>query len=737
MYYKKQLKISKYLFLILILSSTLTNAQNVKNTSENIKWEQKIDSIISLLTLQEKVAMCHAQSKFSTPGVARLGIPELWMSDGPHGVRGEINWDNWGYAGWTNDSVTAFPALTCLAATFNPELSKDYGISVGEEARYREKDVLLGPGVNIYRTPLNGRNFEYMGEDPYLASKMVVPYIKGVQQNGVAACVKHYALNNQELWRDHINVEVSDRALYEIYLPAFKAAVKEGEVWSIMGAYNQFRGQFCCHNEILLKKILKEHWKFDGAVITDWGGAHNTMEAALNGLDIEMGTGTDGLTTSKENLYDYYYLANPFLDKLKNKEISEDVLNDKVRRILRLMFRTNMNPNRSFGKMNNQEHLDVARKIAGEGIVLLKNENAFFPIDDSKEITIAVIGENATKSMTIGGGSSELKAKNEISPLEGLKNRFKNATILHAMGYASGPSAYGKVIPSKLDAEQLKKEAIEVAKKADVVLFFGGLNKNHFQDCEGVDRLSFGLPFGQDELIEELLKVNPNIGMVLVSGNAVAMPWISDVKAIMQTWYLGSEAGNAIADVIIGDINPSGKLPFSFPKKLKDNAAHSFGKLSYPGDSINQYYKEDILVGYRWHDTKKIEPLFAFGEGLSYTNFEFSKIKINKTKFSETDEIKISTTVLNTGNFDGAEVVQIYIGKPKSEVDRALKELKGFQKVFVEKGASKEIEISIKCIDLAFYDESIANWNLEKGEYVMYVGNASNNITKKIKFNIE
>ena len=737
MYYKKQLKKNKYLFLIIILSSSLINAQKVINTTDNIKLDQKIDSIISLLSLEEKVAMCHAQSKFSTPGVGRLGIPELWMSDGPHGVRGEINWDNWGYAGWTNDSITAFPALTCLAATFNPKLSKDYGISIGEEARYRKKDVLLGPGVNIYRTPLNGRNFEYMGEDPYLASKMVVPYIQGVQQNGVAACVKHYALNNQELWRDHINVEVSDRALYEIYLPAFKAAVEEGEVWSIMGAYNQFRGQFCCHNEILLNKILKEDWKFDGVVITDWGGAHNTMEAALYGLDIEMGTGTDGLTTSKENVYDHYYLANPFLEKLKNKEISEDVLNDKVRRILRLMFRTNMNPNRSFGRMNNQEHLDVARKIAGEGIVLLKNDNSFFPIDPTKKITIAVIGENATKSMTIGGGSSELKAKNEISPLKGIQQRFKNATILHAMGYASGPSAYGRVIPSKLDAELLKKEAIEVAKKADIVLFFGGLNKNHFQDCEGADRQSFNLPFGQDELIEELLKVNTNIGMVLVSGNAVAMPWILNVKAIMQTWYLGSEAGNAIADVISGDINPSGKLPFSFPKKLKDNAAHSFGKLSYPGDSINQYYKEDILVGYRWHDTKKIEPLFAFGEGLSYTTFEFSDVKINKSKFSETDEIKISTTVLNTGNFDGAEVVQVYIGKPKSKVDRALKELKGFQKVFVGKGASKEIEISIKCIDLAFYDESIADWNLEKGEYIIYIGNASNNITNKIKFIIK
>lgn len=718
-------KFKQILILIIVYITNSTFAFSQKNNS----MENKIDSIISLLTLEEKVAMCHAQSKFSTPGVERLGIPEVWMSDGPHGVRGEINWDDWGYANWTNDYITAFPALTCLAATFNPSLSNDYGISIGEEARYRKKDVLLGPGVNMYRTPLNGRNFEYMGEDPFLASKMVVPYIHGVQQNGVAACVKHYVLNNQELWRDHINVEVSDRALYEIYLPAFKAAVKEGKVWSIMGAYNQFRGQHTTHHQVLTTKILKQDWDFDGVVISDWGSAHSTKEAALFGLDMEMGTGTDGLTTSTKNAFDYYYLANPFLELIKKGEVEEEVLNDKVRRILRLMFRTNMSQNRPSGRMNNQEHLDVARKIAGEGIVLLKNENSFFPIDPNKNITIAVIGENATKSMTAGGGSSELKAKNEISPLQGLKARFKNATIVYALGYASGPSVYGKVVPSKLNAEKLKKEAIETASKADIVLFFGGLNKNHLQDCEGGDRQEFGLPYGQNELLNELLKVNGNLGVILLSGNAIEMPWAGNVKALMQAWYLGSEAGNAIADVVSGAINPSGKLPFSFPKKLNDNAAHSFGKLSYPGDSINQYYKEDILVGYRWHDTKKIKPLFAFGEGLSYSNFEISNVKSDKKQYSENETIEITGTVSNTGDFDGAEVVQVYIGKPKSKVVRALKELKGFQKVFVEKGKSTEIKILIKCSDLSFYDESISNWSLEKGEYLIYIGNASNNIT--------
>lgn len=721
------------LFTIVCNALLVINAQDNSNTKA---IEIKIDKIISSLTLEEKVAMCHAQSKFSSPGVERLGIPEIWMSDGPHGVRGEINWDNWGYANWTNDSITAFPALTCLASTFNPKLAKDYGISIGEEARYRKKDVLLGPGVNMYRTPLNGRNFEYMGEDPYLASKMVVPYIQGVQQNGVAACVKHYALNNQELWRGHINVEVSDRALYEIYLPAFKAAVEEGKVWSIMGSYNQFRGQFCCHNDLLLNKILKKDWAFDGTVITDWGGAHDTKQAALNGLDIEMGTGTDGLTTSTKNAYDSYYLANPFLKMLKSGEIKEEVLNDKVRRILRLMFRTNMNENRPLGRINNQEHLDVARKIAGEGIVLLKNENSFFPIDASKKITIAVIGENATKSMTIGGGSSELKALNEVTPLDGLKNRYKNATIIHAMGYASGPSVYDRVIPSTLDVNKLKKEAIEVASKADIVLFFGGLNKNHLQDCEGVDRTEYKLPFGQDELLNDLLKVNSNIGVVLVSGNAVEIPWISNVKAIMQTWYLGSVAGDAIADVISGDVNPSGKLPFSFPKKLSDNAAHSFGELSYPGDNVNQYYKEDILVGYRWHDTKKIKPLFAFGDGMSYTTFELSKLDSDKKVYSKNEAITISGTVSNKGNLDGAEVVQAYIGKLNSKVMRAEKELKGFEKVQVKKGENGTFKISIDTNSLSYYDETISNWNLEKGDYMIYVGNSSANISKKIKITI-
>ena len=696
-----------------------------------------IEQLLKELTLTEKVALCHAQSKFSTKGVPRLGIPEIWMADGPHGVRAEMSWDSWNYAQWANDSITAFPALTCLAASFDPQLSNEYGLSLGEEARYREKDVLLGPGVNIYRTPMNGRNFEYLGEDPFLASKMVVPYIQGVQKNGVAACVKHFALNNQEHWRNVINVEVNDRALYEIYLPAFKAAVMEAGVWSIMGAYNKFRGQYACHNELLLNKILKIDWGFDGVVISDWSAVHSTLEAALYGLDLEMGTGTDGLGTTTDNHYEHYYLAKPFLKALKSGEIAISHLDDKVRRILRLMLRTNLNPDKPLGSLNTKKNQRVARNVGTQGMVLLKNKNNFFPIQDQKNTIIAVIGENATRNMTAGGGSSELKPQFEISPLEGLKQRYKNATLIHTMGFESGPSVYDQVISGKLDADSLRLKAIAFAKKADVVLFVGGLNKSHHQDSEGDDRLQFELPFGQETLLNEIHQVNKNLGMLLLTGNAVEMPWLKNVNGLLQTWYLGSMAGHAIADVVSGAVNPSGKLPFSFPKKLKDNAAHYFGDVSYPGDGVNQYYKEGILVGYRWHDTKKIKPLYAFGHGLSYTNFKMTNVKTDKQMYSPTDTLAISCVVKNTGSRDGAEVVQVYIGKPDSKVKRALKELKGFEKVVVPKGTSKKISIDIPINTLAFYDESRSEWNLERGTYVLFVGNASDNISKETKIFVE
>lgn len=699
--------------------------------------EARVNDALVKMTLEEKIAMIHAQSKFSTPGCRRLGIPEIWMSDGPHGVRMEIDWDTWNHAGWTNDSCTAFPALTCLAATFNPELSLEYGNALGEEARFRKKDIILGPGVNIYRTPMNGRNFEYLGEDPYLASKMVVPFIQGVQQNGVAACMKHFALNNQELWRGHIDVEVSDRALYEIYLPAFKAGVQEGNVWAIMGSYNKFRGQYCSHNERLVNKILKGEWGFDGVLVTDWGSAHDTKEAALNGLDIEMGSWTNGLTWGESFAYDNYFMAQPYLEMIRKGELPESSLDEKVKRVLRLNFRTNMNRNRPYGSFATQEHADVARKVAEEGIVLMKNEKNFFPIGQNRYKKIVVIGENATRSLTVGGGSSELKVKQEISPLEGLKAKYGENNVVYTMGYGSGPTVYDNFIPSPYNADSLKREALALAKGADVILFFGGLNKNFQQDCEGADRITYDLPFGQNELIDDLLKVNKNLGIILVSGNAVSMPWLDRVPALMQSWYLGSEAGSATANVIAGDINPSGKLPYSIPKKLEDNGAMSFGTISYPGDSIKQIYKEDILVGYRWHDTKKIPALFPFGYGLSYTTFEYEKANTDKKEYGKDETIKVSVTVTNKGKVDGAESVQIYASQSKPSVERPEKELKAFKKVFLKAGETQTVELAVPVKDLAFFDDKSHNWTVESDQFTLHCAASSADVKSSVSVNIK
>lgn len=533
---------------------------------ESQGMEERVEDALKRMTLDEKIAVIHAQSKFSSAGVKRLGFPDLWTDDGPHGVRPDVLWDEWEQAGQTNDSCVAFPALTCLAATWNPSLARLYGESLGEEALYRNKHVILGPGVNIYRTPLNGRNFEYMGEDPWLASRMVVPYVQGLQSKGVAACVKHYALNNDENYRHQVNVIVSDRALREIYLPAFEAAVKEGKAWSIMGAYNLYKNQHNCHNNILLNKILKQEWGFDGAVISDWGGAHSTEEAITNGLDLEFGTWTDGLTMGATNAYDNYYLANAYKRLIKEGKFTTRELDEKVRRVLRLMFRTNMNRQRPYGSMCSEAHYDAARKIAGEGVVLLKNDRNILPIPTGARIL--VVGENAIKMMTVGGGSSSLKVQREVLPLDGMRERFQHVdyargyvgdTVQSYNGVTVGRSLYDLRTPEALIAE-----AVEKAKSADYVVVFGGLNKADYQDCEGHDRKEYGLPYGQDALVEALAAVNKNVVYVNISGNAVAMPWMNKVPAVLQGWFIGSEAGHALADVLSGDVNPSGKLPYTY-----------------------------------------------------------------------------------------------------------------------------------------------------------------------------
>ncbi len=729
--------------LLLACSISTVSAQTPVYMDDAQPIEARVKDALSRMTLEEKVALCHAQSKFSSAGVPRLGIPELWMSDGPHGVRAEINWNDWGYANWTNDSITAFPALTCLAATWNPDMSAKYGKAIGEEARYREKDVLLGPGVNIYRTPMNGRNFEYMGEDPYLASVMCVPYIQELQKNGVAACVKHYALNNQELWRGHIDVNLSDRALYEIYLPAFKAAVEEGGAWSIMGAYNKIRGQHACHNDFALNKILKGDWKFDGCVITDWGGAHDTYEAAVNGLDIEMGSYTNGLTSESAFTYNDYYLANPYLRMLKDGKVPMSTIDDKASRILRLIFRTAMNRQKPYGSVATEEHYAAAREIGNEGIVLLKNAPVvkkgapLLPIDAAKYQNILVVGDNAVRLLNQGGGSSELKVKDMVSPLDGLRAAYGDK-VAYAKGYAAGRPMYGRAdeIPQNV-VDSLRAEAVEMAKKADLVVLVGGLNKNHFQDCEGGDRLEYGLPFGQDELIEALLGVNKNLVLVLLSGNAVEMPWVSRVPAIVQGWYLGSMGGKSLADILSGAVNPSGKLPFSFPAKLTDCGAHAFDELSYPGDSIKQEYKEDILVGYRWHDTKKIPALFPFGHGLSYTTFTYGKPVASAKTMAADGTLTVTVAVKNTGSVAGKEIVQLYVGDDKCSVLRPVKELKHFAKVALAPGEEKNVTFTLTPDDLKFYDEASAAWKYEPGKFKAYVCASSADVRGVVSFEMQ
>lgn len=723
---------------IAIGTSILASGQQPIYLDKTKPIEERVEDALSRMTLEEKVRMCHAQSKFSSAGVPRLGIPEIRMSDGPHGVRAEINWNDWGYSNWTNDSITAFPALTALAATWNPEMSAIYGKSIGEEARYRDKNVMLGPGVNIYRTPLNGRNFEYMGEDPYLSGEMVVPYIQELQKNGVAACVKHFAFNNQERWRGSINVVLSDRALYEIYLPAFKKAVVDGGAWSIMGAYNQVWDEHCCHNSRLLNDILRGEWGFDGAVITDWGGAHDTKQAALNGLDIEMGTWTNGLTSESKSPYSDYYLANPYLNMIRSGEVPESTVDDKARNILRLIFRTAMNPDRPFGSATSPEHYAAAKRIGDEAIVLLKN-NGILPLDPAKYKKVLVVGENAVRFLNEGGGSSELKVKDMFTPLDALRNTYGNG-VTYAEGYRSGRAMYereDRITQNTLDS--LRNQAVAMAKDADAVIYIGGLNKNAFQDCESTDRREYNLPWGQDKIIEELVAVNPNVIVANVTGNAYAMPWLDKVPAVIQSWYLGTMIGPSMADVISGKTNPSGKLPFSFPKRLEDNGAHSFGAESYPGieregKSPQQQYLEDILVGYRWHDTKKIPAMFPFGHGLSYTTFEYDKASLSSNLMEGDKSITVSVPVTNIGKVAGKEVVQLYIADEKSSLPRPLKELKGFKKVELNPSQTEVVKFEITPDDLKFFDDKAHEWIAEPGKFKVYIGSSSTDIKSTLQF---
>ena len=721
------------LAMVMAASALTMSAQKAKPLylDTTAPLEQRVQDALKRMTVHEKIQVLHAQSKFTSAGVPRLGIRQLNMDDGPHGVREELEWNSWAPAKWTNDSIVAFPSLTCLAATWNPDLSAVYGNAVSEEFAFRYKDIMLGPGVNIARTPFNGRAFEYMGEDPYLAGRMVVPYIQKAQANGVACCLKHFALNNQEIDRFAVDVKISERALREIYLPAFERAVKEAGVWTIMGSYNLWKGVHCCQNDALLNGILKSEWGFDGAVVSDWGGVTDTWQAATGGMDIEMGSFTDGKLKESEFTYDDYYLARPFEKLINEGKIPMKVLDDKVARVLRTMFRTAMNPDKAIGSQCSEEHYDVCRQIGEEGIVLLKNSNNMLPLDANRYGKILVVGENATRSLTQGGGSSELKTLRDVSPLDALRALYGDK-IDYAQGYSSGRALYDHVDPVAPELlAQLKAEALEKAKAADLIIFIGGLNKNNKQDCENSDRESYELSFGQNGLIGELAAIQKNIMVVTFGGNAYATPWLDRVQALVHCWYLGSESGNALANVLTGKVCPSGKLPVTFAKKQNDYPSLQYGQIGYPGDGKTVEYKEGIYVGYRHFDTKGVKTQFPFGFGLSYTTFKYGKPQIA----ANGDAWTVSVDVTNTGKCEGKEIVQLYVGDEKCSVDRPKKELKNFAKVSLKPGETKTVSMDITRQDLKFWDETTHAWKAEPGKFKAYVCASAEDVRGTVVFN--
>lgn len=711
----------------LVLSSVILFS--IVNAQTPDPYEARITALISKMTLEEKVNMIHASSSFTSGGVPRLGIPEWTMSDGPHGVRPEHGRD-WDLDNNIADSGTYLPTGVCLAATWNPQLGYAFGSVLGSEANYRGKDVILGPGINIIRSPLNGRNFEYQSEDPFLVSKMVVGYIKGVQDQGISACVKHYVANNQETRRHTIDVEMSERALREIYLPGFKAAVKLGGVNTVMASYNKFRGQWASENNYLLNQVLKKEWGFKGVAMSDWDAVHSTMQALWNGMDLEMGTDLHMLPNPD---YRKFFLADTVVALVKARKIPEYLIDEKVRRILYVMFKTNMiDAKRKKGEYNTKQHRQTAQKIAEEGIVLLKNQSGFLPLNKNVVKNIAVIGYNAERKQSMGGGSSQVRAWYEITPLQGIKDLVGDRVNIT---YAKG---FNIVRGAKAD-NNLIQEAVNAASKADAVIYVGGWthgynyavwNDNAY-DAESVDKPDMMMPFGQDELLKTVLKANPKTAVVLMGGGAVDMrSWIDTAPAIVQAWYPGMEGGNALAKILFGEINPSGKLPMTFPKKLEDHGSHALGE--FPGDTAKLvvHYNDDIYVGYRYYDTYKVEPQFAFGHGLSFTTFSYDDLKLSGTNKSLT----ASFTIKNTGKIAGAEIAQVYVSQDRPRLPRPVKELKGFQKIFLQPGEQKTITITLDEDAFKYFDDRSNQWVFEKGAFNILVGSSSRDIrlTSKI-----
>ncbi len=708
------------------------SATSGQGTGLPAKDEAKIKQLLSKMTLEEKCTLLHANSKFRIGAIKRLGIPEWTLSDGPHGVRAEINRDNWNYTGQTDDSSTYMPTGTALAATWNRDIAFVRGQALGEEARARGKDVLLGPGMNIIRTPLCGRNFEYLSEDPYLNAQMAVPYVKGLQSKDVAASIKHYAANNQEINRGTVDVSMSERAFREIYLPAFKAAIQDGDALTVMCAYNKFRGDWCSENSYLGRTVLRDELGFKGVFMSDWDAVHSTVKAANAGLDLEMGTEIKD--------YNQWYFAKPLVDAVKRGEVSEATVNEKVANILRVILRTKvLEPNaRAHGAFNTKEHQQVAYNTACESIVLLKNDGGTLPFDFTNLKSVAVIGDNATRKHSNGGLSSEIKALYEVTPFEALQRKFGTAVNLaFAQGYAKQSKSFEEVAKGTVDYNKvdwvLIDEAVALAKKSDVAFVFCGLN--HDFDTESTDKPDMKLPYGQVKLIQEVAKVNPRTVVVIIAGSPVELAGIDNrVPAILWGWYNGMEGGNAIADVLSGKVNPSGKMPFTLPVSLEQSPAHALG--NFPGRNLKVNYEEDILVGYRWFDTKNITPEYPFGYGLSYTQFKYDSLKVDRPAYSKDDVVKVSFTLKNTGKVAGAEVAQLYMSQPKASVLRPVKELKGFKKVWLQPGQEKRVELKVKVSDLAYYNEQSKSWIVESGRFEFLLGASSRDIRQQVLFNV-
>jgi len=685
--------------------------------------EKRVEDLLGRMTLEEKIAQVHADSKFSTAAIPRLGIPRRWIDDGPHGVREDVGPYSWNAAGRNDDYATWMPALSALGSTWNVDLATAYGNVLGQESRARDKDIILAPIVDIARTPLCGRIYEYFGEDPFLNTRMGVNYIEGVQSNEVAACVKHFAGNNQEDGRGSINMDMDERTLREIYLPPFEAAVKEAHVWAVMGAYTKFRGEYCAYNDYLINKILKGEWGFPGLVMSDWGGTHSTREAALGGLDVEMGT----LVGSEDkSAYTNFFLASAFLDAIRTNGIPVSVLDDKVRRSLRVMFASHIfDPVRLPGALNSPEHRTTAQRVAEESMVLLKNNNNALPLDVSKIKSVAVIGENAVRHNAAGFFGAGVKTMYEVTPLDGIEQLVGGKVNVT---YSAGYSKEG-------GDSNLVKRAVTAARQADVAIIVAGLNHSRYLDDEGRDRTNLSLPYGQNELIQRVARINRRTIVVLVSGPAIEMdPWLDRVPAVLQAHYSGMEGGHALARILFGDVNPSGKLTVTYPKQLLDSPAHALD--TYPGTNGTLFYKEGLLVGYRWFDAKDIKPLFPFGFGLSYTTFEYSNLKLVPGHDTNGPVVTAEFDLANTGARAGAEVAELYIHQENPTLPRPLKELKGFKKVLLNPGEKQTVSIPLGVRSFAFYDPARNGWVSEAGNFEILVGSSSRDIRLQDNFHL-